>query len=476
MKATILIVDDNPSQREINQTVLREHYQVVLAAGAAEAYEQLAGGEIDLALLDLHLDGPLAHDSTGFEILKTIRRSESRPIGVIMFTVENEVATAVEAMQLGADHYLPKNCSDAELLLVVGRVLENVRLQRADFFAAHQDDEEIAQIIGVDAALVSVLELADKVAGADNPVLILGESGTGKELIARRLHTQSWRPQQKEGFVAINCAALPKELVESELFGHEKGAFTGALTRRIGKFELAGRGTIFLDEIDSMPLELQAKLLRALEARIFEPLGSNRQVRLQARFVTAAKNDLQNAVAAEKFREDLFYRLNGVTLRLPALRERVNDIPLLTHHFLRQLNRKSGRGLEQVDDDAMELLKQYRWPGNIRELYHVLEGVFHRAEAGTRRITADMLLEYLCEPEALPFKKMLGEEFESLKLHDATALLKRQMIKMAMERLNGNISQAAESLGISRRGLQKMLKLEMRSEVESPKSEADWTN
>jgi DNA-binding NtrC family response regulator len=458
MKSTILIVDDNPRQRENNQAILGEDYQVVLAASAVEAYEQLAGGEIDLALLDLHLDGPLAHDRTGFEILKSIRRDESRRIGVIMFTIENEVATAVEAMQLGADHYLSKNCSDAELRLMVDRVLEIVQMRRAQVLAEHKNEGETDEIIGQHPALVKMLEDVDKAASFDNPVLILGESGTGKELIAQRLHDHSWRQPQKQPFVAINCAALPNDLLESELFGHAKGAFTGAHQHQIGKFEIADRGTIFLDEIDSMPLPLQSKLLRALSSKIFEPLGGeNRKVRLRARLVAASKSDLQKMVADGIFRDDLYFRLSSVILRLPPLRERAGDIPLLVKYFLQQLNRRYGRHIERADADALECLMNYRWPGNIRELHHVIESVFIRADIGTRDITADMLVEYLREP--LPFKKMLGENFESMTLHEATARLKRQMIKTAMKKSNGKISQAAESLGISRRGLQKMLKL-----------------
>jgi DNA-binding NtrC family response regulator len=460
MKATttILIVDDNPNQREMLHAVLSEWYQVVQAANAQEAYEQLAGGEIDLALLDLHLNG-LAQDRTGFEILKSIRRDESRRIGVIMLTIENAVATAVEAMQLGADHYLSKNCSDVELLIMVDRVLEIVQMRRAQFIADHQSENEIDPIVGQHPALVKVLEDVDKAANFDSPVLILGESGTGKELIAQRLHHHSWRKQQKLPFIAINCAALPNELLESELFGHEKGAFTGAHKRQIGKFEIADRGTIFLDEIDSMPLPLQSKLLRVLSAKIFEPLGENRKVRLRARLVAASKSDLQTAMAGGNFRDDLYFRLSGVLFTLPPLRERADDIPLLVSHFLQKLNRQYGRHIERVDEDAMKCLRSFRWPGNVRELNHVIESAFIRAEVGTRCITADMLLEYLCEPEARSFKNFLEADLESLNFHQATALLKQQMIKMALKRSKGNISQAAQSLGITRRGLQKMLKL-----------------
>jgi two-component system response regulator AtoC len=453
MNATILIVDDDPRWRETLNEVLGGEYNVQLAATMEQAYELLAGGEAELALLDLHLHGR-AHDRSGLEILKTIRRQESRPLGVIMFTVENDVPTAVEAMQLGADHYLSKTCSDEELLLVVRRILENVRLRRAQVFAEQQSEDESEQIIGRSPALVKVLEQADKLANRESTVLIIGESGTGKELIARRLHDDSWRKEQKQPFVAINCAALPANLVESELFGHEKGAFTGAIKQRLGKFELADQGTVLLDEVDTMPLELQAKLLRALEARVFERVGGNSQVRLRARLIAAAKSDLQNAVAAGKFRDDLYFRLNGVTLQLPPLRERVEDIPLLVHYFLQKLNRKYGRGLEQVDAEAMQRLVSYHWPGNVRQLHHVIEGVYYLAEPGTRGITAAMLSEYMSR---LAQEKFLRLEIDSLTLPEATELLKQQMIKAALEKSGNNITQAAKSLGLSRRGLQKML-------------------
>jgi transcriptional regulator with PAS, ATPase and Fis domain len=341
-----------------------------------------------------------------------------------------------------------------ELLLVIRRILENVRLRRAQVFAEQQSEDEGEQIIGRSPALVKVLEQADKLANRESTVLIIGESGTGKELIARRLHDDSWRKEQKQPFVAINCAALPANLVESELFGHEKGAFTGAIKQRLGKFELADQGTVLLDEVDTMPLELQAKLLRALEARVFERVGGNSQVRLRARLIAAAKSDLQNAVAAGKFRDDLYFRLNGVTLQLPPLRERVEDIPLLVHYFLQKLNRKYGRGFEQVDAEAMQRLVSYHWPGNVRQLHHVIEGVYYLAEPGTRGITAAMLSEYMSR---LAQEKSLGLEIDSLTLPEATELLKQQMIKAALEKSGNNITQAAKSLGLSRRGLQKML-------------------
>jgi DNA-binding NtrC family response regulator len=457
MNATILIVDDDPNVRENLSAILGAEYHVQLAATAEQAHEQLAGGEAELALLDLHLQGR-AHDRSGLEILKAIRRQESRPVGVIMFTVENDVATAVEAMQLGADHYLSKTCSDEELLLVVRRVLGNVRLQRAQWLKEQEREEEPDQIIGEAPALVQVIEQADRIADRDSPVLILGESGTGKELIARRLHDHSWRRRQKQPFVAVNCAAVPEALAESEFFGHDPGAFTGARKeRRTGKFEYADLGTIFLDEIDSMPPALQAKLLRALDMQAFEPLGSNRKIRLRARLVAATKRDLQEAVGAGSFREDLYFRLKGVTLKLPPLRERTEDIPQLVHYFLQKLNRKHGQLIEQVDEEAMQNLMRYKWPGNVRQLYHEIQRIFDLADAETRGITSAMLSENLRQPRLSSSRQFRELPAENLTLREATDLLKQRMIKAAMEKAHGNITHAAETLGLSRRGLQKML-------------------
>jgi DNA-binding NtrC family response regulator len=453
MKASILVVDDDPGMRENIQALLGEKYQMRLAANTEEAYEHLASGEVELALLDLHLHGR-AHDRSGFEILKSIRREQSRPIGVIIFTVEDEVATAVEAMQLGADHYLTKTCSDDELFIVVKKVLENVRLQRAHLAAEQQNQDERDEIIGQSPAIKKVLDQVAKIAGKDSPVLIVGESGTGKELIARRLHDLSWRKEQKQPFVAINCANLEQQLAESELFGHEQGAFTDARKRRIGKFELADQGTIFLDEIDSMHEAVQAKLLRVLEERHFERLGGNHRISFRARLVAATKRDLEKAAASGKFREDLFYRLNGLTLWLPPLRNRPEDIPLLANYFLQRLNRKHGLSIRQIEEETMRRLIGHHWPGNVRQLRKEMERIFDFSDSDTQIITAVMLSENLRRPLSQP---LFDQKPAELTLPQEIELLKRQRITEALEESKGNITQAAKKLGISRRGLQKML-------------------
>jgi DNA-binding NtrC family response regulator len=411
---------------------------------------------VDLALLDLRLQ-PRGNDRSGFEILKWIRSELARPISVIMFTVEEDISTVVEAMKLGADDYLSKNCSDDELLVKVQKAIANLRVQRAQFVAEQQSQDEKDRLIGNAPALKKILAQADKLADKDGPVLILGETGTGKELIARRLHEQSWRKKHQQPFVAINCAVIPENLAESELFGHERGAFTGAQQRRVGKFELAEQGTIFLDELDCLPLGLQAKLLRALEDKSFERIGGSRPIKLRARVVAAAKSDLPQAVEAGRMRPDLYYRLNGVTLELPPLRNRPEDIPLLADYFLKKFNRKNGLTIETIEESAMQALMAYRWPGNVRELRRELERIFDLAEPGVRSIQLDMLSENIRQAAGVASRPLLVQTSGPLTLHQAKALLQRQMVDEAMQETDNNITKAAEKLGVTRRGLQKIL-------------------
>jgi DNA-binding NtrC family response regulator len=459
MKATILIVDDDPSMRENFSAVLGAEFQIELAASVKEAQEKLAGSDIDLVLLDLHLGGRNARDRSGFEILKSLRRERAWPAGVIMFTVEDDVATAVEAMQLGANDYLLKTCSDDELKVVARKIIDHVGMQRARLASEQDWEDQTSDIIGESPAMVKILDEVDRLANHDGPVLIIGESGTGKELIARRLHERSWRWEQRLPYVTINCAAIPEPLAESELLGHEPGAFTGASKkRRVGKLEIADRGTIFLDEIDSMPLALQGKLLRALDVKTFESIGGDRKIRLRARLVAAVKSDLSRAIKQKTFREDLYYRLQGAVLTLPPLRERRADIPRLVQYFLRKLNLQYGRQIEEVAAETMEILQRYHWPGNVRELYHEMEKMVELAEEGTACLSADMLSTKLRRDSAVRPSEHFFALPESMTLPEAMELLRGQMIEDALKKANGNITQAAKILGVSRRGLQKMLK------------------
>ena len=458
MKPTILIVDDNARLRETFGAALNAMYHVRQAGTVEEAKARLEDGEVDLALLDLHLH-PRVHDYAGFDILKWIRQELTRPVGVLMFTVEESIATVVEAMKLGADDYLSKNCGDEELIIKAQNALEKVRLQRDRFVAEHHEKDEPDRLIGEAPEIKRILQQVDRLADKDETVLILGEAGTGKELIARRLHEQSWRKKYRQPFIALNCAAIPEPLAESELFGHERGAFTDAHRRKQGKLEVAEQGTIFLDEVDCMPLNVQTKFLRALEARIFERLGSSNQpIRLRARVVAAAKNNLPEAVATGKFRADLFYRLNVVTFALPPLRQRPDDIPALVDYFCQRFSRKNGLAIEKIDEAAMAVLLAYRWPGNVRELRHEFERILALAEPGTRGITREMLSAEILQAVGAAPKKSLRPENETLTLRQARMLLERQMIDEALQQTSRNITRAAAKLGLTRRGLQKILR------------------
>jgi DNA-binding NtrC family response regulator len=360
-------------------------------------------------------------------------------------------------MKLGADDYLSKNCGDEELLIKVQSALEKVRLQRDRFVAEQHEKDDPDLIIGEAPEIKKILKQVDRLADKDETVLILGEAGTGKELIARRLHEQSTRKKNHQPFIALNCAAIPAELAESVLFGHERGAFTGAHQRQPGKLEVAEQGTLFLDEVDCLPINQQTKFLRALETRIFERVGGNRPIRLRARVAAAAKDNLPEAVAAGKFRADLFYRLNVITFAMPPLRKRPEDIPLLADYFCQRFSRKNGLTIEKIDEAAMAVLLAYRWPGNVRELRHEFERILALAEADTRCLTLDMLSAEILQAVGAAPKKIRRPEDETLTLRQARMLLERQMIDEALQQTNGNVTRAAEKLGLTRRGLQKIL-------------------
>lgn len=457
MQSTILIVEDNIRIREIFAVTLRANYHVREAGTIAAAKAQMEDGEVDVVLLDLHLQTRV-QDYAGFEILTWIRQELIRPVGVIMCTVEENIATVVEAMKLGADGYLSKNCSDAELLIKVQNALSKVRMQRERFVAEHHGEEEPDCLLGETPEMKKIFTQVDRIANKDETVLLLGEAGTGKELIARRLHENSERHKNHQPFIPLNCAALPADLAESILFGHERGAFTGAQQRQPGKLEVAEYGTLFLDEIDCMPLTQQTKFLRALESKVFERVGGNAPLRLRARVVAAAKSNLPEAVTAGKFRADLFDRLNVITFKLPPLRERPEDIKLLADHFCGRFSRKNGLQIDKIDDAAMRVLLAYRWPGNVRALRNEFERMLALAEPGTRRITRDMLSTDILQAVGLVPQRTRRAEGGTCTLRQARMLLERDMIDEALQLTKNNITQAAAKLGVTRRGLQKILK------------------
>jgi two-component system response regulator AtoC/two-component system nitrogen regulation response regulator NtrX len=464
MNARILVVEDERAiQLAIRGLLRRDGYEVQLADNGGAAIRKLEEGPVDLVLTDLALgQGP-----TGMDVLRAARETQPEA-AVVMITAHGTEKIAVEAMKLGADDYVPKPFDNEELRVVVERALERTRLQRENRMLLERVEKDFGfeNLIGSGPGMKMVFETIQKVAETDLSVLIRGESGTGKELVAQALHQRSSR--RARPFVAVNCAAISRELVESELFGHEKGAFTGADARRVGKFEAAHGGTIFLDEIGDMPAETQAKVLRVLEEREFERVGGNRGVAVDVRVVAATHRDLEHEVREGRFREDLYYRLNVVEIALPPLRERVEDIAALVQRFLANVAERLERDRKMVDADALSALGKYSWRGNVRELRNVIEQAAVLS-AGEAIGVADLRLAAIDEPEQsgelsvsidIPFrdaKRAVVENFE------------RTYLIEALRAHDGNISRTAESIGMVRQSLQqKIRELGLRSD--------DWSS
>jgi two-component system response regulator AtoC len=435
----VLAVDDEPSMRRLLEISLKQAgYQPVLAGDGREALALLRQGGINLVVSDLHMPG-----MGGLKLLEAMR-ADGLETPVIIVTAQGEIATAVAAMKLGASDYILRPFDLETLEIAIDRALSISRLKIENQFLREEVTPGGQLLIGESTAMQKVKQAIAQVAPEKATTLIVGETGTGKELVAQSIHQRSTR--SKSLFVAVNCAAIPAEMLESELFGHERGAFTGAVKERIGKFELADGGTLFLDEVTEMPLALQAKLLRALQENVIERLGSNRPIAVDIRVLAATNRDPLQAVAEGKLREDLYYRLNVFRIDLPPLRERRDDIELLARHFLHQ------RHL-QLDTAALNALQEYAWPGNVRELANILERAAIMCSGNTitwRQLPADLLQEMA---DASPENLVTESIAELPKLPDAVTALERSLIKAALRQTQGNKSKAAKLLGISERSL-----------------------
>lgn len=435
----ILAVDDEPSMRRLLEISLKQAgYQPVLAGDGREALGLLRQGGIDLVVSDLHMPG-----MGGLKLLEAMRE-DGLETPVIIVTAQGEIATAVAAMKLGASDYILRPFDLETLEIAIDRALSVSRLKIENQFLREEVTPGGQQLIGESTAMQKVKQAIAQVAPEKATTLIVGETGTGKELVAQSIHQRS--PRSKSLFVAVNCAAIPAEMLESELFGHERGAFTGAVKERIGKFELADGGTLFLDEVTEMPLALQAKLLRALQESVIERLGSNRPIAVDIRVLAATNRDPLQAVAEGKLREDLYYRLNVFRIDLPPLRERRDDIALLTRHFLQP------RHLE-LDGDALQALQQYRWPGNVRELVNVLERAAIMCSSGSiglRHLPADLMQQTGIDTLPIP---PADADATLPKLPEAVSALEKSLIEAALRQTQGNKSKAARLLGISERSL-----------------------
>jgi DNA-binding NtrC family response regulator len=458
MNPRILIVEDERAiQLALRGLLKREGYEVEVADDGDGAIERVKAGPFDLVLTDLALGrGP-----SGMDVLRFTK--EQRPeTAVVMITAHGSEKIAVEAMKAGAQDYVPKPFDNDEIKLVVSRALDRTRLEREHRMLLERVDRDYGfeNLIGSGPLMRQVFETIQKVAETDLTVLIRGDSGTGKELIAQAIHQRS--PRRSRPFVAVNCAAISRELVESELFGHEKGAFTGADARRIGRFEAANEGTIFLDEIGDMAPETQAKVLRVLEERSFERVGGSKPIQVDVRVVAATHRDLEAEVKDDRFREDLYYRLKVVELVAPPLRERTEDIPALVDRFLAQLMERLGREPRPLSADALASLARYPWPGNVRELRNVVEQASVLAP-GPEIEPDDLNLPAAEGPEPV-LEASTDAPFRDAK-RQAVESFERGYLIRALRAHDGNISRTAESIGMVRQSLQqKIRELGLRSE------------
>ena len=460
--ANLLLIDDDPSliPGQVRQAFPAPAHQVEVAGTGAEGIKRVGARHPDVILLDLGLP-----DQSGLEVYQQIRLIDAR-IPVIFVTMAKTADAAIEAMKQGAYDYLFKPLEMQQLRRVVGEALEVSRRMREPALVAETapDSDVEDAILGSCPAMREVYKAIGRVAAQDVPVLITGESGTGKELVARAIYQHG--PRGKSAFLALNCAAIPESLLESELFGHEKGAFTGADRRRIGKFEQCNGGTLFLDEIGDMPLALQAKILRVLQEQTFERVGGNETVRTDVRLIAATHRDLKAWSAEGKFRSDLYYRLGVFSIHLPPLRDRGDDLRVLVERYLRRYSHQLGRDVRELPSETLERLRSYRWPGNIRELQSILKQALLRA-SGTV-----LLPTFLPEPlgesgqassapsagvEAWVVRQRLGADVRDL-YANAHRELDRLLLARVMEYARGSQHQAALLLGIARQTLRLKLR------------------
>ncbi len=459
--AHIVIIEDDEGNRKVYTRCLsKEGHRVAAFPEAPAALDYLREHrDVVLVVTDLMLPG-----MDGFGVLRVARQIDP-DLGVLMITGHASVESAVEAMKLGADHYLKKPVDLEEFRIQTASIINNRRLTRRVVELESRLGEKFGRLVGRSKAMEALFRQMELVAPTRSNVLIVGESGTGKELVANAIHDNS--PRRDARFLPINCAAIPAEILESELFGHEKGSFTGAVGRKLGKFELADKGTLFLDEIGELPLETQVKLLRVLEQREFMRVGGTETIHVDIRLIAATNADLEYAVNQGRFRSDLYYRLKVVTLRIPPICERREDIPILTNHFLQQFVRENRREGMRFAPDAMKALYAAPWEGNVRELRNVVESLVVLAPSEEIGL-ADLPEEYRRFAEepvpsqgpgaaaaGVPAEQVPGAGGrEGLTMEE----IERRAILSALERTGGNRTQAAEALGIGLRTLQRKLK------------------
>jgi DNA-binding NtrC family response regulator len=453
----VLVVDDEKSQRDIMKTILQSAgYDVETASNGHQAYELYRKGDFDVVLTDLKLP-----DTDGISIVDQL--FQIQPLGcLVIMTAHGSIDSAVEAMKKGAFDYLTKPLDRDQILIVLKRAFEKLQLLKENRLLQQQLEERFSldNIIGRHNKMQEIFQIIKKISTSNVTVLICGESGTGKELIARAVHFNSQRKEKP--FMAINCAAIPEHLIESELFGYEKGAFTGAATRRIGLFEAADQGTVFLDEIGDLSLGLQAKILRTLQEREIRRLGGLEEIKIDVQVIAATNKQLEAEMRRGNFREDLFYRLNVMTLVVPPLRERSTDIPALVEHFIQKYSRIAGKTVKSIRHDGLRSLMEYPWPGNVRQLESVIERAVLLCETGCisqENLPAEIKSRPI--PITGPDFQIPGEGF-------SLEEFERELIIKTMEKNQWVIAKAAKQLGLSYKTLQYRLeKFQVRRSVQN---------
>jgi len=433
-KLNILIIDDEADMRETLKSILKKNYSPASASSGAEGLKQIKEGNYKLVLLDLKMP-----EMDGIATLKEIKEIDNS-LPVIMVTASKDIKSAVEAMKLGAEDYIGKPFEVEELLAVIEKAIEKKQLESENRALREilKDSDRYCDLIGKTEKIRKIMGLIDKIAPTDSTVMILGESGTGKEIAAKTIHKMSGRKNRP--YIAINCAAIPENLLESELFGHERGSFTGAMERRIGKFELADQGTIFLDEIGCMSMAMQAKLLRILEDQLIERVGGTAPIKVDLRIISATNIDFEKHIKEGKFREDLYYRLNVIPIKMPPLRERKDDLPLFISYFLDKFNKDFNKKIKGLDPKAQSILLSYDFPGNVRELKNIIERAAALA-SGSEIIEEDLFGLNAAPPEMLIYNKTLKDACEEFEKSYLIGILKQT---------KGNQTKASQILNVAR--------------------------
>jgi two-component system, NtrC family, response regulator AtoC len=442
MPQKILLVDDDPLNLDLLEQELTDlGYATEKVRSGPEALNQIDSSGPDLVLLDYQMP-----EMTGIEVLRKIR-SDGKDLPVVMITAYGTIERAVEAMKEGADDFITKPFNSDHLALVVKKALARVRLKAEVELLSGELGGRYELVSGTSPMMIQAMDHSQKAAKSNSTVLLLGESGTGKEIFARAIH--NWSDRRTEPFIPINCVGLSRDLLQSELFGHEKGAFTGAHQLKKGKMEIADGGTVFLDEVGDISQELQTKLLRFLQEREFERVGGTQPIAVDVRIITATNRDLENEVKVGNFREDLYHRLNVIAITLPPLRERKEDIPILADHFLRRVSSETKKNFTEITREAQEQMMGYSWPGNVRELANVIERAIVLGEGPT------LTHRYLPA-------RILGEQVnnadQSKSYHDAIDTLRRELVEQALAEAQGNRAAAAKALGLHRTHLLKLMK------------------